>query len=73
MFPTALQISVPYTDWDYDTLASLGASCCLLRSSKGLELKGGFKATHLPGGAKGLLFVGSPRVTDLKELEVRRL
>lgn len=65
-----LQIIVPYTNWDFDSISALGASCCLLKSSKGLGLKGGFKATQLPGGGKGLLFAGSPRVTDLNELEV---
>ena len=65
------QIIVPYTNWDFGSLSALGASCCLLKSSKGLDLKGGFKATQLPGGGRGLLFTGSPRLTDLKELEVR--
>ena len=51
-------------------LSSLGRACCLLSTKEGLDLKGGFTATQLPDGRRGLLFTGSPRVCNLAELKV---
>ena len=64
------QICVPYTGWDFAVLSSLGRACCLLSTKEGLDLKGGFTATQLPDGRRGLLFTGSPRVCNLAELKV---
>ncbi|GAX84474.1 hypothetical protein CEUSTIGMA_g11894.t1 [Chlamydomonas eustigma] len=71
-----VQISVPFCSWDFAELSSLGASCvCLLRmtTSTGLELKGAFHRTLLMDGSEALLFTGSPRIKDLKELEHHKM
>ena len=64
------QILVPYTGWAWDAFITLKGSSCLLSSKTGLELRGGFNLTTLPDGRPGMLFTGSPRVADLKELKV---
>lgn len=71
-YAPASQIKIPYTGWNFTALwASHGSSSCLLSTRHGLELKGGFHTTQLPDGRQGLLFTGSPRISDLKGMEVR--
>ena len=41
----------------------------MLRTVTGLELKGGLDLTKLPNGRLGILFTGSPRVSNLTELK----
>ncbi|GAX73385.1 hypothetical protein CEUSTIGMA_g838.t1 [Chlamydomonas eustigma] len=67
------KFKVPYAAWEFEELSNLGASCCLLRTKIGLELKGGFDQTVMPDGQPALLFTGSPRVKDLTELQSHKL
>jgi hypothetical protein len=69
-----MQMNVPWTGWDFKTrpiTIGIRSGCVLLETMTGVELKGAFYPTRLSDGSDAVLFVGSPRVHTLSELEVR--
>ena len=42
----------------------------ILKSKAGLELKGGIYPSKLPDGSPVILFLGSPRLNTLDEMQV---
>eukprot|EP00195_Chlamydomonas_chlamydogama_P006345 CAMPEP_0202897216 /NCGR_PEP_ID=MMETSP1392-20130828/6039_1 /ASSEMBLY_ACC=CAM_ASM_000868 /TAXON_ID=225041 /ORGANISM="Chlamydomonas chlamydogama, Strain SAG 11-48b" /LENGTH=1191 /DNA_ID=CAMNT_0049582803 /DNA_START=21 /DNA_END=3596 /DNA_ORIENTATION=- len=63
------RIRHPYAAWDATKIKELHQSCFLLTTPTGLELKGQFVETAMPDGTTVLLFMGSPRISDLDEMQ----
>ena len=66
-------MTVPYLGWDFEIASSLGRKgSYILKSKSGLELKGGIYPSQLPDGSPVILFLGSPRLNTLDEMQVSR-
>ena len=68
-------MEVPYLGWDFVMASSSGRKGSYIlkvkgEKSKGLELKGGIYPTKLPDGSPAILFIGSPRLNTLDEMQV---
>ena len=62
---------IPFLGWDFKTASTSGRKgCYVLRDKTGLELKGGLYPSHMPDGSAVLLFLGSPRLATLEDLQV---
>ena len=62
---------IPFLGWDFKMASTSGRKgCYVLRDKTGLELKGGLYPTHMPDGSAVLLFLGSPRLATLEDLQV---
>ena len=62
---------IPFLGWDFKMASTSGRKgCYVLRDKKGLELKGGLYPSHMPDGSLVLLFLGSPRLATLEDLQV---
>ena len=65
-------MTVPYLGWDFKMASSSGRKgSYILKSKAGLELKGGIYPSQLPDGTPVILFLGSPRLNTLDEMQVR--
>ena len=66
-----LEMTIPYLGWDFDMASSSGRKgSYILKARSGLELKGGIYPSKLPDGTPVILFLGSPRLNTLDEMQV---
>ena len=64
-------MTTPYLGWDFK-LASVGGrkGSYIVRDKTGLELKGSLQPSKMSDGTPVLLFLGTPRLTTLEDLQV---
>ena len=66
-----LQMTTPYLGWDFK-LSFSGArqGSYIVKDKTGMELKGSLQPSKMPDGTPILLFLGSPRLTMLADMQV---
>ena len=67
-----LKMTVPYMGWDFKATSFVRNGSVILETKKGVQLRGGIYPSKMPDGSSVILFVGSPRVHTIQELEVNK-